>query len=221
MAILGSILIGGKSNLTKFVKDKNFGWKEYLGIFWFISLIQTLVLYILSSSGVSQLSGFPTKFSLKRFKLPKQDNADDIKTLIFTPRVTRETIILAKFAAIFTYFFAINLLLLTLPLFFYFLTFLSLLAALSFLLLNGFIFVLANFFLVVPCLFYFYENYSIMSVMVFIFSILFLELFLYFFWKHIIKYSFILPIAFIPLFALVGYLFYSLYRKKFLKKDLS
>jgi hypothetical protein len=33
MAILGSILIGGKSNLTKFIKDKSFGWKEYLGIF--------------------------------------------------------------------------------------------------------------------------------------------------------------------------------------------
>jgi hypothetical protein len=93
--------------------------------------------------------------------------------------------------------------------------------SLFFLLLNGFVFVFANFLLIVPCLFYFYENYSIMSVMVFIACMFFLELFLYFFWKHIIKYSFILPIAFIPLFALVGYLFYSLYRKKFLKKDLS
>src|SRR4051812_19768872 len=117
---------------------------------------------MLAGSGVSQLSGFPTKFSLK-FKLPKQDNADDIKTLIFTPGIDRKTIILAKFAAIFTYFFAINLLLLTLPLFFYSLTVLSSMAALSFLLLNGFVFVLVNFLLLVPALFYFYENYSILS----------------------------------------------------------
>src|SRR3954451_12340514 len=105
---------------------------------------------MLARPGVSQLSGFPTKFFRFSFKLPKQDNADDIKTLIFTPGITRETIILAKFAAIFTYFSVINLLLLTLPLFFYFLTILPLLIALSFLLLNGFVFVLVNFLLLVP-----------------------------------------------------------------------
>src|SRR4051812_35501381 len=113
---------------------------------------------MLANSGVSQLSGFPTKFFRFSYKLPKQDNADDIKTLIFTPGIDRQTIILTKFTAIFTYFFAINLLLLTLPLFFYSLTVLPLLVALFFLLLNGFVFVLVNFLLVVPGLFYFYEN---------------------------------------------------------------
>src|SRR5688572_1704779 len=85
-----------------------------------ISLAQLFLVINFISPLVSRLVGRQQNFSLK-FKLPKNDKTDDIKILTFHPSANRETLILAKFATIFTYFFLINLLILTLPTFFYFL----------------------------------------------------------------------------------------------------
>src|ERR1043166_5142231 len=85
------------------------------------------------------------------FKMPKIVREEDAKVLIFTPGVDRKTVILAKFAAAFTYFMAINFFLLVLPLTIYFLAATKIGgAAALFLLLNGIGFGLVNFLLVVP-----------------------------------------------------------------------
>jgi len=87
--------------------------------------------------------------------MPKISREEDVKVLIFTPDVKRETVILAKFSAAFTYFMAINFFL-TLPLAIYLLvaTKIGIIATFFFLLLNGIGFGLINFLLIVPFLFY-------------------------------------------------------------------
>src|SRR5580765_387597 len=72
------------------------------------------------------------------FQMPKVSREEDVKVLIFTPDVDRETVIRAKFAAILTYFLTINFFLVLFG-FFYFLLFTNfgVIAACSFLLLNG------------------------------------------------------------------------------------
>jgi hypothetical protein len=175
------------------------------------------------SQFVSKLVGFYVDysggFSLRRFGNYKKSNAEDITVLIFTPDVNRETVIAAKYAAIFTAFFLFNLIF-TLPLTFYFLFSFSLLVALSFFLLNGLVFALVNFLLSVPYLFYLYENYSILSFL-FLYIIMFIVVFpASFFRETILQYPLLLSLISIPLSVLIGYLFFSLYRKNFLKKDL-
>src|SRR3954451_2629027 len=93
--------------------------------------------------------------------MPKISREEDVKVLIFTPDVDRETVILAKLAAAFTYFMAINLILsLSLVIYFLAATNLGIVASFFFLLLNGIGFGLVNFCLIVPFLFYQQEGGS-------------------------------------------------------------
>lgn len=197
------------------------GWQKLFATFWLISLVQLFFLSIFINSAVSQLVGFPTQHFHFRFRFPKQDNIDDVKILLYTPGVDRKTIILTKFAAIATYFFAINFLLLTLPLFFYFLTFLPFLTALCFLLLNGLIFTIINFLFLVPVFFYYYENFSFLRILIFLIVTTSLSVVCWLWWEKMIEYPLIFPSLTIFSFLLGGYYFCFLsYQKKYLRKDL-
>ena len=96
--------------------------------------------------------------------MPKISRREDVKVIIFTPKVDRQTIILAKFAAVFTYFMAFNFLLLVAPLSIFFLVAseLGVGGLFAFFLLNGIIFALLNFLLLVPLLFYQQEGGSLL-----------------------------------------------------------
>ncbi|MEG7979100.1 MAG: hypothetical protein NY202_04320 [Mollicutes bacterium UO1] len=138
--------------------------------------------------------------------MPEISREEDIKVLIFTPDVNRETVILAKFAAAFTYFMAINFFLTTLPLTIYFLvaTKLGIVATLAFLLLNGLILALVNFLLLVPLLF-FQQEYG--SFLVYFLCSIFLLLFglaAYFLREVIRQYSLIFCCFSMPLSVLIG-----------------
>jgi hypothetical protein len=151
----------------------------------------------------------------------KINREEDVKVFVFTPGVDRETVILAKFAAIFTYFMAINLFL-TLIVFAYFLFFTNLgaIAALLFLLLNGVGFALCNFLLIVPFLFYQQEAGSFLLCFLLFIFVFFLFFAIFYFQKYILQYPIFFCSILIHLSILAGYLFFSLYRKKFLKSDL-
>ena len=101
-------------------------WQMKLGVFWLISFIQLGALMTMMTPLVSYLVGRGLGWEeLKKkelFRLPKISREEDVKMLIFTPGVNRETVIWAKFAATFTYFLTINFFL-TLLGFFYFLFF--------------------------------------------------------------------------------------------------
>lgn len=134
------------------------------------------LLSFLAATLVFRLSGI-TK---QGFKIRgSRNSAEEINVLLFTPSVTRKTMILAKFAAVATYFFLFNLLILTLIPFLFFLTKTSLMTCLGFLLINGLIFSLINFLLLVPLLFYFYEyftfgSFCLLIIPQLIFTIIFL-----------------------------------------------
>jgi hypothetical protein len=115
------------------------------------------------------------------FRLPKISREEDVKVLIFTPNVDRKTVIWAKFAAAFTYFMAINFFL-TLFGFIYFLLFTNfgVIAAFSFLLLNGIGFALVNFLLAAPLLFYQQEGGSFLVYLLCFAFIILMSLFAYF-----------------------------------------
>ena len=138
-------------------------------------------MYVLASSLISQLVGYPIGFRTNIWTFPKRSNADDVKLLTFIPHINRPTLILAKYAAVATFSFSFNLLFFTLPLFFALLTTtLSFLSALAFLLLNGFLFVVINFLFLVPALFYCYEKFSFLAAIVVAIVVPFLGLILYF-----------------------------------------
>src|SRR4051794_40059074 len=93
--------------------------------------------------------------------MPKISREEDVKVLIFTPDVDRQTVVLAKLATAFPYFMTINLILSSiLLLYFLAATNLGMVAGFSFLLLNGIGFGLVNFCLLVPFLFYQQEGGS-------------------------------------------------------------
>ena len=87
-------------------------WQEYLLNFWLIFLLQ----FVSFSLTISHLVSKIVKPDVKK------GDGDDAKILTFTPGITREVIIFNKYKAIATYFFLINLLFSTLPIFFYFLS---------------------------------------------------------------------------------------------------
>jgi len=110
--------------------------------------------------------------------MPKISREEDVKVLVFTPNINRETVILAKFAAAFTYFMAVNFFLLTLPLAIYLLvaTKIGIIATFFFLLLNGIGFGLINFLLLVPFLFYSQEAGSFLFYFFLFIFIIFLSI---------------------------------------------
>ena len=157
------------------------------------------------------------------FKMPEISREEDIKVLIFTPDVNRETVILAKFAAAFTYFMAFNFFLITLPLIIYFMmaTKLGIAAILSFLLLNGIILASVNFLLLAPLLFFQQEYGSFLVYFLCSFFLMIFVLVAYFLRETILQYPLIFCLLSIPLSVLIGYFFFFLYQKKFLKNDLA
>jgi|SRR6185436_16507343 len=107
----------------------------------------------------------------------------------------------------------INFLLVVLPSFIYFLTAteIGVVAAFSFLLLNGIGFALINFLLLVPFLFYQQEISSFLFALIATISIIILVLSVYFLRETIQAYPLVFILLSIPLSVLIGYSFFSLY----------
>ena len=200
-------------------------WQQKLGTFWFISLFQLVLLFQIIHPLISYLVGRSTGWeALKEgqfFQIPKISREEDAKVLIFTPDADRKTVIKAKFAAAFTYFIAINFFL-TFLVFIYFLFFTNfgIIAACLLLLLNGIVFALVNFLLVVPLLFYQQEGGSFLVYLFGFIFIMFLATSFHFLKGFILQYPLVFCLLSIPFSVAVGYLFFSLYWKKFLKNDL-
>ena len=203
----------------------NPSWQHKIVTFWVISFIQLLALWMMMAPLVSYLVGRGLGWEefkkRKFFQMPKISRQEDIKVLIFTPRVKRETVIQAKFATAFTYFMGINFLL-TLFGFFFFLFFtkIGVITALLFLLINGIILTLVNFVLIVPWLFYAQEAGSFLFYFLFAFFIMFLPLIFYLLRDSIVQYPVILYLISVPFYTLTGYFLFSLYWNKFLENDL-
>lgn len=218
------IMVGRSGKAIKELLNIN-GWQKTLTAFWVISLVQLNVLWLMVSPFVSQLVGRGLGWEeLKKrqlYRIPKISREEDLKVLIFTPNVDRQTVILAKFATIFTYFMAINFILSALlAIGFLLVTNLGVIAVFTFLLLNGLGFGLINFFLIVPFLFYQQEGGSFLVY--FLCAVFLVSLFLaiYLLWGFISQYPLVFCLLSIPFYLLAGYSFFSLYQKKFLAKDL-
>jgi hypothetical protein len=200
-------------------------WQVKLVIFWIVSLLQLFALWMIMTPLISYLVGRGLGWEeLKKkqiFQMPKISREEDIKVVIFTPNVDRETIILAKFAAAFTYFMAFNsLLTLFFSGYFLFFTNFGVMTALLFLLINGLGLALVNFSLIIPYLFYAQEIGSFLLYFFSSFFIILLFALLYPLRHSIAQYPVILYLIFVPLYLLTGYFLFSLYREKFLKSDL-
>jgi len=227
--ILLYLLIIGTCSLLLFLGDSNpnsnfllvireGNWMEKFRQLWSISLGQLGLMFILTAQMAIRLTGRETSWGTVTMK---KNRAGDISVLLFTPRVSRETVIWAKFAAAATYFWAVNFFLLTLP-FFFFLWFAagaSALLLVSFLLLNGVILALIDFLSLAPSLFFLYEDYSILSLVIWVVLVVILQV-IYYSCKDFFKSSTIVPFLSIPLFLAIGSFFFYLYRKRFLKNDL-
>jgi hypothetical protein len=108
-----------------------------------------------------------------KFGLNKESSrGEDIKALVFTPRITRKDVVWAKFAAVFTYCFGLNLALTTLPFAIYFAVAsqISLLYLLFFLVFHGLVLNLASFSLLVPVFFYVNATGSLFLLYAFLFA---------------------------------------------------
>ena len=209
--------------LKKF--DETATWSQYVGRFWMISLLQMFGMVYIMSDLVARLVGYSSSFSSKSYSnygMRKKSNNEDITVLHFTPGVDRPTLIWAKYAAIATYFFPINLLFYVLPFVFYLIIAakISFLAILGFLLLNGLVFSVMNFLWLVPLLFYFYEDFSFLMFLALFIFVMVAALGIYFFHNTIFQYPLLLPLLALPLSGIFGYFFFRLYWGKFLKKDL-
>ena len=227
--ILLYLLIIGACSLLLFLGDSNLNsnfllviregnWMEKFRQLWSISLGQLGLMFILTAQMAIRLTGRETSWGTVTMK---KSRADDVSVLLFTPRVNRETVIWAKFAAAATYFWAVNFFLLTLP-FFFFLWLAagaSALLLVSFLLLNGVIFALINFLSLAPSLFFLYEDYSILFIVILFVLIIIFQV-IYYSFKDFLTSSTIVPFLSIPLFLAIGSFFFYLYRKRFLKNDL-
>ena len=200
---------------------------EYLATFWMIGLFQMFGMMQIMSTLVSRLVGYSANYSAGRRSWGhsnwKRNSTEDITVLHFTPSVDRETVILTKYAAAATFYFLIDFFFYVLPLVFYFILAgkISLLSPIAlFLLLNGLVFPLVNFFLLVPYLFYLYEDRSFLSILLAIIFVIGITLSIYFFRETVLQYSLLFQFLSLPLSGLLGYLFFTLYRKKFLRRDL-
>ena len=219
------LYLGFSRNKAAEQSDISASWQGKLGTFWVFSLSQAYALWLMMSPLVSYLIGRGLgweEFKKRQlFQMPKIGREEDAKVLIFTPSVNRETVIWAKFAAVFTYFMVINFFL-TLIVFAYFLFFtnLGVMAAFLFLLLNGVGFALVNFLLIVPFLFYSQEAGSFLLYLLLSFFIFFLFFAGFFLRKFILQYPIIFIMLSVPFSVLVGYLFFSLYWQRFLTIDL-
>ena len=204
------------SNFRLVIREGN--WMEKFRQLWLISLGQLGFMFILTAQMAIRLTGRETSWGAATMK---KNRAGDINVLLFTPRVSRETIIWAKFAAAATYFWAVNFFLLTLPLFFFLwlAAGTSALLLVSFLLLNGVIFALINFLSLAPSLFFLYEDYSILFIVILFVLIIIFQV-IYYSFKDFLTSSTIVPFLSIPLFLAIGSFFFYLYRKRFLKNDL-
>jgi hypothetical protein len=200
-------------------------WQWKLVIFWVISFAQLVVMQAMMTPLISWLVGrglgWEELKNKQLFRIPKISRQEDIKVLIFTPGVDRQTVIWAKFAATFTYFMAFNLFL-TLPFFIYFCFFTNfgIIAALCFLLLNGVGFGLINFILTVPFLFYQQEGGSFLVYFLCFIFIILLLLSGYLLSNFILQYPIVFCLLSVPFSILAGYLFFTLYWNKYLKNDL-
>ena len=158
--------------------------------------------------------------------LPKKSssNGEDIKTLLFTPRIKRMDVIWAKLAAVLTYLSIINFAFITLPIILYLAISLkvSLIYLLFFLVFHGLIFTLSNLSLLVPLLFFVNAKGSLIAMFLFSFCYsLLVGSISYFLWNFIIQHLFLMLIPYILLSLLSGYLFFSLWKRDFLTKDLA
>lgn len=160
-----------------------------------------------------------------KFGLNKESSrGEDIKTLVFTPRIIRKDIIWAKFGAVFTYLFGFNLALTTLPFAIYFAVAskISLLYLLFFLVFHGLVLNLASFSLLVPAFFYVNATGSLFLLYAFLIAFSFIgSLSWFFFQDFIFQNLFLTSILFVLISVLVGWLFFKLWKKDFLKKDLA
>ena len=220
--VLGVLIFGGKYMTKVFEKD---GWQIKLLIFTAISWAQLWFSLAIANPLVSYLVGRDLGWgNLRRrkfFGIPEIHKEEDIKVLLFTPAVDRQTVIFAKFAAAFTYFMAINFFLCSvLAVWFLAATGLGVVAAFSFLLLNGLFFGLVNAAFVIPFLFYQQEGGSFLVYFLCFAFTLFLILVGFFLRDFIIQYPLIFCSLSIPFLIFAGYFFYILYRKKFLTQDL-
>ncbi|WP_322632203.1 hypothetical protein [endosymbiont DhMRE of Dentiscutata heterogama] len=222
----------GKASLEEPSRAKHFladipidTLQQKLVLFWVVSLIQLGFLLIAMTPLISWLVGrglgWEELKAKKLFSIPKIRRDEDVKVTLFTPGTNRETMILAKFVAAFTWFMGINLLTTT-GFFIYFLvaTKIGVASTSLFLLLNGVGFVLINFLFLVPLLFYQQEVSSFLFTLIMGFSIGVLFGVGYFFWETILQYPLVFISLSIPLSILTGWIFFSLYWKKYLKNDL-
>lgn len=80
-------------------------WQQILTGFFLLSVFQLLITYLVTSPVVGELVGQKFEAVAGSFlRQMKKDSTDDLKVLVFTPKVNRETMILAKFALTFTIF---------------------------------------------------------------------------------------------------------------------
>jgi len=153
------------SSLTNFLKE-----------IFNLSSSSLLLIYTLGAILVTGLVGGYMGGQIK-FGLTKQSSrGEDIKTLVFTSRITRKDVIWAKFVALFTYCFAFNFCLTTLPYAIYFLASseISLVYLLFFLVLHGLVLNLTYFSLLVPALFYVNSSGSMFLLIFYFFLFIFL-----------------------------------------------
>ena len=121
------------------------------------SVFSPFSLALFMSSAIGQLNGISGFF--KR----SQSRSEDAHLLQFAYPNNRQTVVAAKLAAVFTYYFCLNFFGITLPflLGLAFSTSLSALGLLSFVLLHGLLLSLVNFLWVAPALFYFTEELAL------------------------------------------------------------
>jgi len=148
-----------------------------------------------------------------KFGLIKESSrSEDIKTLIFTPQITRKDVIWAKFAAVFTYCFGLSLVLTTLPFVVYFAVAseISLIYLLFFLVLHV-VLNLTYFSLLVPAFFFVNSFGSLVLLYVFLFALGLLGNLGWFFFKDFIfQYLFLFLVLFVLVSFVAGVLFFRL-----------
>ncbi|KLL05365.1 MAG: hypothetical protein MRERV_1c031 [Mycoplasmataceae bacterium RV_VA103A] len=200
-------------------------WQRKLIIFWAISFFQfgglCMTIIPLVSYLVGRGLGWEEFQKRQFFRAPKLRRDEDTKVLIFTPGVDRKTVILAKFAAALTWFMSINLVLTGL-LFIYFLAAVKvgIATAFIFLLLNGLAFAVVNFLFIVPLYFYFQEINPFLAGLTLLVPVFLFYSIAHFLRETLLDYPLIFISLTIPLSILTGWLFFTLYQKKYLKNDL-
>ena len=106
LSLAMGVLIGGMNfYLIRYILEWCETWQQILTSFFLLSAFQLFIIYMIISSVVSELVGQKFEAVAGSFlRQVKKDSTDDLKVLVFTPNVTRETMILAKFALTLTIF---------------------------------------------------------------------------------------------------------------------